>query len=206
MQDYRHLIADNITFLRKSVKITQAELAEKLNYSDKAISKWERGESMPDILVLKQLADLFGVPMDFFFENHEPQEIQPEIEASKYRTYQVITFTACAAVLAAAAVIYVIMRLSFPDASWQWKVFISAIPAISLLLLIFNAMWGRYRMLTFAAISALVWSGAATVFVFLKDAFSNMNIAIMFWICVPAQAIIAAWAFLIHWRAKTKKL
>ena len=64
MNDFKRIIANNITELRRSVPLTQAELAEKLNYSDKAVSKWERGESIPDVIVLKQIADLFGVTVD----------------------------------------------------------------------------------------------------------------------------------------------
>ena len=67
MQDIKPIIAKNITILRQNAKMTQSELAEKLNYSDKAISKWERGESIPDITVLKALADLFGVHWIIWF-------------------------------------------------------------------------------------------------------------------------------------------
>ena len=65
MSDIKAIIAKNITALRQNHKMTQIELAEKLNYSDKAVSKWERGESVPDISVLKQIADLFGVTVDY---------------------------------------------------------------------------------------------------------------------------------------------
>ena len=76
MSDMRQIIAQNIVKLRTARGWTQAELAERLSYSDKAISKWERAESLPDVIVLKQLADLFlvrvddllceDVPLDFF--------------------------------------------------------------------------------------------------------------------------------------------
>ena len=46
------IIAKNIVLLRTGERLTQAELAERLNYSDKAVSKWERGESLPDIAVI----------------------------------------------------------------------------------------------------------------------------------------------------------
>ena len=75
MEDFKPIIAKNITALRQSKKMTQIELAEKLNYSDKAISKWERGESIPDIGVLKTIADLFGVSLDYLLEEehqHHP--------------------------------------------------------------------------------------------------------------------------------------
>ena len=58
MDDLRHIVAENMTHLRKAQHLTQAELAEKLRYSDKAVSKWERGESLPDVAVLKEFADL----------------------------------------------------------------------------------------------------------------------------------------------------
>ena len=67
MQDMRFIIAQNIAKLRLSHGMTQAELAERLRYSDKAISKWERADSLPDIIVLKQLAELFSVRVDDLF-------------------------------------------------------------------------------------------------------------------------------------------
>ena len=65
MEDLKIIIADNLISLRKANKLTQLELAEKLIYSDKAISNWERGESLPDIIILKQLADIYNVNIDF---------------------------------------------------------------------------------------------------------------------------------------------
>ena len=68
MEDLKHIIAKNICDLRTAKGMTQLELAEKLNYSDKAVSKWERGESVPDITVLKEIADLFDVTLDYLVE------------------------------------------------------------------------------------------------------------------------------------------
>ena len=70
------IIAKNLANLRKQAKMTQQELAEKLNYTDKAVSKWERGEALPDILVLKQLADMYGVKVDDFLHEHEQPVVQ----------------------------------------------------------------------------------------------------------------------------------
>ena len=61
MNELKNIIASNITYLRKQKKLTQAELAQELNYSDKAVSKWERGESVPDIETLKNIAEMFEV-------------------------------------------------------------------------------------------------------------------------------------------------
>ena len=66
MDRLEEIVAQNLTDLRKALKWTQAELAEKLNYSDKSVSKWERGDALPDLKVLTQLSELFGVTLDYF--------------------------------------------------------------------------------------------------------------------------------------------
>ena len=68
-EDIKLIIANNIAKFRKEAKLTQAELAEKLNYSDKAISKWERGESLPDVIILNQIAQVFGITLDSLVSN-----------------------------------------------------------------------------------------------------------------------------------------
>ena len=66
MDTLEEIVACNLTELRKNARLTQSELAEKINYSDKSVSKWERGEALPDLKVLTQLAGLFGVSIDYF--------------------------------------------------------------------------------------------------------------------------------------------
>lgn len=70
MNELKEIISKNITNLRKAEKLTQFEFANKLNYSDKAISKWERGESVPDVITLKQIADFFNVTVDYILTEH----------------------------------------------------------------------------------------------------------------------------------------
>ena len=71
MTDIKQIVSKNIAILRKQRGLTQLELAERLNYSDKAISKWERGESIPDIVVLKTIADMFEVTVDWLICDHD---------------------------------------------------------------------------------------------------------------------------------------
>ena len=85
MEEMKLAIAKNIAALRQASRMTQLELAEKLNYSDKAISKWERGESIPDVLVLKSIADLFGVSLDYLLETDHDQKPMPSQESPGYR-------------------------------------------------------------------------------------------------------------------------
>ena len=68
-------VAANITELRKSRQLTQLELAEKLNYSDKTISKWERGDGLPDLKTICRMAEIFGVSVDYFVTEGAAEEI-----------------------------------------------------------------------------------------------------------------------------------
>ena len=77
MEEIKQIAAKNIAALRIESKMTQLELAEKLNYSDKAVSKWERGESIPDVITLKAIADMFGVTVDYLITEHSENEKLP---------------------------------------------------------------------------------------------------------------------------------
>ena len=72
----RKTIAGNIAKYRKQLGMTQIDLSEKINYSDKSISKWERGDGIPDVPTLVQLAEIFGVSVD---ELIYPPKSQPEV-------------------------------------------------------------------------------------------------------------------------------
>ena len=78
MVDLREIIAKNICDLRIGAGMTQSNLAAVLNYSDKAVSKWERAESIPDIEVLKEIADLFGVSVDYLLGRTNRKEPYPK--------------------------------------------------------------------------------------------------------------------------------
>ena len=78
MEEIKANFAKNLMSLRKEMKLTQVELAEKINYSDKAISKWERGESVPDIGILKTIADMFGVTVDYLISSHDTEKVPNE--------------------------------------------------------------------------------------------------------------------------------
>ena len=82
MEDIRITLADNLTKLRKKHKLTQVELAHQLGFSDKAISKWEQGDTIPDIETIKKIADLYGVTIDSLLEE-VPIETESETKERK---------------------------------------------------------------------------------------------------------------------------
>ncbi|MCQ9634282.1 pentapeptide repeat-containing protein [Chryseobacterium sp. WG23] len=74
------MIGSKIVEARKKINISQARLAEQLFISPQAVGKWERGESMPDIITLNRLAEILKVDLNYFSEN--PSLESTEIEAA----------------------------------------------------------------------------------------------------------------------------
>ncbi len=206
MEDIKPIIAKNITDLRVSKKMTQLELAEKLNYSDKAISKWERGESVPDIAVLKHIADIFGVQVDYLLEetHEEKQEVQEkpaEVTADSRRNRTVVTTLSVLLVWLVATLFYVLMDLIVPDLEGRWLSFIYALPVSMIVWLVFNSIWFKPRR-NYLIISLLVWTTLASLVATL------LTVGIAAWqlfvLGVPGQLIILVWSCLQGRNAKQK--
>ncbi len=196
MDDLRKIIASNIVALRRSGKLTQGELAEKLNYSDKAVSKWERAESMPDIAVLKQIADMFGVTVDYLLsEQHSASQIvmKKELTHSVKRNRVIISMLSASLVWLIATLVFVNL-VFFTDTKGDcWIAFIYAIPISSIVILVFNTIWGRRR-LNFLIVTVLVWTTLLTLYLTLKMFFDNGGLWLIFILGVPGQLIIFLWA------------
>ena len=156
MKELKHIIADNLINLRKANKLTQLELATKLNYSDKAISKWERGDSMPDIFMFKELADMYGVTLDYMMTEHSDEEAQKyKKKDSKLSNKLIITLLSCVVVWICATIIYV--NLNIVQGINYWMVWLWAIPVSAIILLVFSSIWAHKRQVL-TCISLLVWS------------------------------------------------
>lgn len=186
MDDIRQVIANNIIELRKQKNLTQAELAETLGYTDKAISKWERAESIPDVIMLKQIADLFGVSLNYLVEADHPKS-NTELPRRAKNNRLVISLLAAAAIWFIATILFVYLKLY--GASHPWLVFLGAVPICMIVLLVFNSIWGR-RMLNFIIISVLVWSALAFAYLMLLP----YNLFLIFIIGIPIQVLIILWS------------
>ena len=193
MNDIKSIIAKNITDLRVAKGMTQLELAEQLHYSDKAVSKWERGESVPEISTLKAIADLFGVTLDHLVNEHTPGEKRDTAPERKYRFRNRSIVTAMCAVLVwfLALLAFVLLDLLPVEVELHWLAFVYAVPVTLLLWLVFNSVWFKPRT-KFLIISALVWSTLAslhvTVLVF------GENIWKVYLLGIPAQLVILLWS------------
>lgn len=202
MNEMKAIIAQNIIFLRKSQMMTQAELADALNYSDKAVSKWERGESVPDISVLKSIADIFHVSVDYLITEDHQQAPQTATELHHVRINRlIITLLSVCSVALIATIIFVILELYPAEYTLSVGiVYIYALPVAFTVLLIFNAMWGK-RIFNFIIISLLVWSALLCFYI----SFLPHNIWVIFLIGIPLQVIVVLWANIRPVRKKKRK-
>ncbi len=191
MTDLKDIIASNIQSLRKAAGYTQSQLAEELNYSDKAVSKWERGESLPDIVVIKEIADLFKVPVDYLLNIDHSEHKNKHREYTKRRKQNntIITALSVGLVWFVATFMFFSFASFAPELTRVWLVFIFAIPASLIVLLIFNSIWGKPR-LNFLIISLLVWTLLGAFYV----TFLSHNLWLIFTLGIPAQIIILLWS------------
>lgn len=182
MDKLNKIIAENIAFLRTTNKMTQLDLAEKLNYSDKAVSKWERGESIPDVRVLMNIASIFGVNINYLVEDHGLEEL-PLIEKKKVNV-KVVTVMSVIGVWTAALFAFLICQMAAQI--YLWDIFVYTVPACIIMLIVFNCIWNeKKRFYNFLLISLLWWDALLTVW------YISPSWVSVFWLGLPVQIIIA---------------
>lgn len=156
MSTIKNTVAKNLQELRKSANLTQSELAKKLNYSDKSVSKWETGESLPDIEVLYEIANLYGVTLDYLTSNAPEGEKSAYIKNDTEKANKIIISALfVTAVWFVATLIYVYINLYKGYSSWQ--AFVWAFPASIFTLIILNGKWG-VRKFSYPLASIFTWS------------------------------------------------
>ena len=198
MNDLKLIFASNLIRLRRAAGLTQMTLAEKINYSDKSVSKWERGEAIPDAYVLKELSSLFGITVDELLSAHsEWKSDDPDL--SKKEEYSQLTI-----ILISIAGIFTLCFLEF-ILVWMlvdklhWIVLFAAIPISLIALLVMNSIWykGRHNMyIVMALVLTLFLLGYLTGLMF------EYNFWQLLLVIIPAEIIVML-AF--HIRPQSKK-
>lgn len=181
-------IGNNIAACRRQQGLTQAELAQKLNYSDKAVSKWERGESVPDVVTLVELARLFGISVDSLTGECPAQAPKKEIPRRRVDR-NVIQMLVSLLVWFVALFVYVV--LSSMQIPKSWIGFFYALPANAIVLLSLRSAWRMYSW-NFALISLIVW-GSLLSFYMTMLVFTGYNIWKLFLLGILGQAAIWLW-------------
>ena len=136
---FRELIAQNLINYRKANNLTQQDVALRLNYSDKAVSKWERGESVPDAYTLSRIADLYGVSIDALCGKKEDEIVKID---NRKTIRMFITALSCGLAWAIAVLVFILFTLipAF-EFNHEWLILIYAIPVSFIVLTVFSAMW-----------------------------------------------------------------
>lgn len=200
-ENIRAIIATNITNLRKNRGMTQQDLALCLNYTDKAISKWERGESVPDILILKQIADMFGVTVDYLLqEEHVPlreatsPSNETEIERNRHtiRARGFVTGMSILLVWLAAVMMFIVFDTVSANPLFHWFVFACAVCASLILWLVLNSIWFNRRR-NYLIISLLMWSVLILLYMSVWLLTDRM-LWLVFILGIPGQAIVVMWS------------
>ena len=199
MEDLKLIISKNIVMLRRREGMTQADLARCLNYSDKAVSKWERGESVPDIAVIKAIADMFGVTVDYLIsDGHSISDADDDVESEelarkqkKQRMHSVITGMSVLLVWVVAAVLFVILdsALSRPEANYLILAY--TVVASVIVWLVFNSIWHNRRR-NYLIISLLMWSVLLAIHT--SVLIGGYNLWQMYILGFPGQFIIVLWS------------
>ena len=209
----KNQLGANIVMYRKRSGLTQAKLAERLNYSDKAVSKWERGESMPDVLTLVQLAELFDVKVDDLIR--DPEEI-PEntggpiehvMEAAVEKTLKrkankrvILSLSSLLVWFVALLVFVVVSSLDIPR---SWIAFLYAIPADAIVRLSLRSAWRDFRW-NKTLISILMWGGLLSLYASLK-LFVHVDIWKLFLLGIPGQLAVLLWFRMYSKSSKEEK-
>ena len=177
----RKTVAKNIAQYRKAHHDTQLDLATKLNYSDKSVSKWERGESLPDVYILSQIAELYGVSVRALIG-----EIQPPRE-SKPHYHMFILLLSLALTMAVATLLFsmfMICKVDYP----AWMFFVYALPVCSIICIVFTSLWWGI-LWQGVSVSALIWTLGLSLYL----SFELENVSLIFLVCAALQVLTLLW-------------
>ena len=166
MDELKETIAKNLVALRTQAKLTQLQLAEKLNYSDKAVSKWERGEAIPDLRVLIKLADIYNIKVDDIITSAAEKKIKPKMHIGKKRI--LITLLSVGLAWFVATCIFMIFFFIDPVAKYAYLTFIVAPLASAIVLTVFSVKWGNW-ITNIVACSLIIWTAAVIFHLFVNE-------------------------------------
>lgn len=190
----------NIAAFRKRSNMTQAALAEKINFSDKAVSKWERGESVPDILTLMELAKLFEITVDDLLRDHNAlpanvgkveQVMGKAVEKTLKRKADKRIIAQLSSILVWFVALLIFVICSSLDIPKSWISFIFAFPVNCIVLLSLRSAWKDFRSNKWL-ISGIVWGGLLSIYVCIWM-FAHIHNWKIFLLGIPGQAAILLW-------------
>ena len=184
--NFKLIVAQNIFYLRTQNHMTQLELAQKLNYSDKAISKWERGDGIPDAFVLKKMSELFGVTVDYILTEHNEQERKVDTKPAQ-KAKAMLANVIMISIATLALLVFIILAITIKV--YYWQLFIYAIPAIIIVGIVFSFIL-KNKIMGIISISALMWSILLVIYFALWSFRNSYATWMILLVGIPAQIIV----------------
>ena len=191
MVDLKPIFAANLVALRKKKGWTQLELAERLNYSDKAVSKWERGESLPDVYVLTRIASLYGITVGNLIG-----ETKPEIHVSPYLRLFVFLLTSALIFLIGTILIVFFELFDVHFNSWLFLLYAASLSAVSAV--VYTSIWWNHWW-QLGAWSAAIWLTGLSTLLTIPGKVSAKGLLI----CAAFQVLVTFW--LLYRRSRLTK-
>ncbi len=187
----------NIAAYRKYHRMTQMGLAEKLNYSDKAVSKWERGESMPDVSTLVQIAELFDITVNDLLADPDALPANPSrveqvmtkaVEKTIKRKANKPMILGLAAIVVWFVALLIFVVLFSLDIQKSWLAFVYAIPVEAVVRLSLRSAWHDFRQNQWL-VSQIVWGCLLSLYLSLLI-LAGLNIWMLFLLGIPGQIAV----------------
>lgn len=167
-------IAENIAYYRKEAGLTQSELSEKINYSDKSVSKWERAEGVPDIIVIAELAELFGITVNDLVGTQRKKNTR--VKRTKNRAF--VTLLSAGIPWLVAAVIFCVLKIALPECAFAPHFFVYAIAVSGIVATVLTSIWFSH-IYQLISVSMIIWGVAISVHLSLPGAVSIYIIAVV---------------------------
>ncbi len=191
--ELKALVGGNIARLRKAGGMTQAELAERINYSDKAVSKWERAESLPDVLTLISIARVLGTDLNTLTGTAPAEAPEPQPEAPKKLRVPTdkTVIQRLSSLLVWVVAVFLHILLDAFGVAHLWMLYVMAVPANAIVLLSLRSAWKLYgwnRVL----ISVILWGWLIWLYLLLRLCW-GVNVVNLFWMGLLGQAAIVLW-------------
>ena len=179
--------------------LKQSDLAKKINYSDKSISKWERGEGLPDLKATKNLCDIFGITIDDMLKENDDHKTKiTKTITTKHKKHFLTSLLSASIVWLIATIVYVSLVIAEVKGN-IWLPFIYAIPISSIVFIVFSSIWGN-NLLQFLCITLLLWGVILSITL-------STQISNIWFICVigaVCQTMVGMWFALVRLKKKKK--
>ena len=190
INNQQELLAKNLAYYRKASGLTQLELAEKFNYSDKSVSKWERGEGFPDIFVLKSLADFYGISVDDFYQS-EHKAVKVSQSRKRKQTYLKLLSIGLGWLVVVLTFFFLQIFIGDKYAFKPWLTFIYGTLITAVILLVWEFIYHN-RFLRMLAASGIVWTSALSLFLTFYVVM-NLPLPLIFVVAIPLQILEITW-------------